>query len=417
MSRCYWLIAMMLVAAGLFGQQLPESEQRYLEEVYLHLHRHPEVSMQEAQTAAYLMRELDELGISYQYPLGAHNIAGLLENGEGPVVLLRTDMDALPLQEQTGVDYASENQGVMHACGHDLHMTVWLGILRHLHAHRDQWKGSVLFVAQSAEEIGQGAGLMIENGLYERFPQPDYILAYHDHAELPANTIGLRPGWAMANVDMITIKVQGIGGHGAQPHQTIDPVLLAAKIVVNLQSIISRELPPVESGVITIGAIHGGTVGNIIPKEVIMEGTVRSFGDDSRQLLLSAIERTCRGTALSAGVPDSLLPQVVVKKVNTPALYNDPAFTETIRSILTTILDAGQVVEVPMETIGEDFSVYSRVLDGVPSCMLRLGTRSTNGEASTPAGLHSPFFAPDYQEAIPFGVMGMVTVIQQLAKP
>ena len=269
MSRFLLVVTGLIASLPAWTQSLPAAEQAHLEKVYVHLHQHPELSLEEEQTAAYLMAQLDEIGLTYDYPLGAHNIAGVLENGPGPVILLRTDMDALPMDEKTGVPYTSQKEGAMHACGHDLHMTVWLGVLRHLHRHRQQWSGSVLFVAQSAEEIGKGAELMLENGLFERFPKPDYILAFHDHAQLPAHTIGVRSGWAMAGVDMFTIRVRGIGGHGAMPHETIDPVVLAAKIVVNLQTLVSRELSPVQSGVVTVGAIHGGTVGNIIPNEVV----------------------------------------------------------------------------------------------------------------------------------------------------
>lgn len=417
MSRFVLVLTCLIASLPTFSQSLPDEEQAYLEQVYVHLHQHPELSLQEEETAAYLMEALDKMELSYTYPMGAHNIAGLLENGPGPVILLRTDMDALPMDEQTGVPYASKEGGAMHACGHDLHMTVWLGVLRHLHRHREDWSGSILFVAQSAEEIGQGAQLMIDHGLFEQYPQPDYILAYHDHADIPAHTIGLRPGWAMASVDMFTVRVRGIGGHGAMPHETIDPVVLAAKMVVNLQTLVSRELSPVQSGVVTVGAIHGGTVGNIIPNEVVLKGTVRSFAKESRELLLSGIERTCRGIAIAAGVPDSLLPLVTIEPTNVPAMYNDPDLTARIQEVLTTFLGADQVAEVPMETIGEDFSLYSRELGEVPSCMLRLGTYTPGEKEANRPGLHSPFFAPDYARAIPVGVLSMVAVIRDLAQP
>ncbi len=212
-------------------QVLPADERAYLDGLYLHLHRHPELSLKERDTAAYLMAQLDAIGLSYQYPMGGHNIAGLLDNGAGPVVLLRTDMDALPVTEATGKPYASEVPGVMHACGHDLHMTVWLGVLRDLAKRREDWHGKILFVAESAEEIGRGSRAMLDAGLFDRFPKPDFALAYHDDPQLPPGTIGITPGWAMANVDMLSIRVRGRGGHGAQPQKTIDPVVLASKIV------------------------------------------------------------------------------------------------------------------------------------------------------------------------------------------
>lgn len=291
-----------LRAASAFGgtssppESLSPDEQALLEGVYLHLHRHPELSLKEQETAAYLMRQLDAIGLTYQYPVGVHNIAGLLDNGEGPVVLLRTDMDALPITEATGKPYASEVPGVMHAYGHDLHMTVWLGVLRDLANRREDWLGKVVFVAAGAEEIGRGSMEMLQAGLFDRFPRPHFALAFHDSAQLPPGTIGITSGWAMANADTVSIRVRGQGGHGAQPHKTI----------------VSREIPPTEPAVITVGSIHGGTAGNVIPDEVEMQLTVRSFGDEQRGFLLEAIRRTCKGTAMASGVPDDLLPEVKV---------------------------------------------------------------------------------------------------------
>jgi hippurate hydrolase len=396
-------------------QILPADEQAYLDGLYLHLHRHPELSLKEQQTAAYLMAQLDAIGLSYQYPMGAHNIAGLLDNGDGPVVLLRTDMDALPVSEATGKPYASEVPGVLHACGHDLHMTVWLGVLRNLAKGRDDWQGKVLFVAESAEEIGRGSRAMLDAGLFERFPKPDFALAYHDDPQLPPGTIGITPGWAMANVDMLSIRVRGRGGHGAQPQKTIDPVVLASKIVLNLQTIVSREVAPTDPTVITVGSIHGGTAGNIIPDEVELQLTVRSFGDEQRQFLLDAIRRTCAGTAMASGVPEGLLPEVKVRDMFTPALYNDPALAARIRGLLVERIGADHVVDTERQTIGEDFSRYGRAFDPpVPSCMLRLGAAPPARAGTVLPGLHSALFAPDYERAIPVGVTTMSGLIRAL---
>ncbi len=379
------------------------------------------------ETSTLLTRELDRIGLSYRHPIGGHGIAGLLENGDGPILLLRTDMDALPLEEKTGAAYAStvhvekegKMTGVMHACGHDLHMTVWLGTLQYLASHKNTWKGKILFVAQSAEETGQGAKLMLEDGLYSHFPRPDLALAWHTSAELPSTTVGLCTGWAMANVDMLSILVRGIGGHGASPHLAIDPVVTAAKIVVDLQTIVSRERSPFEPAVITVGAIHGGTVGNIIPDEVRLELTVRSFGDEQRAALVKAIERTCRGTAIAAGVPDTLLPVVTVRDMFTPALYNDPELAGRAKQILIDMLGNEHVVDMEAQTIGEDFSRYGRQEPPIPSLMLRLGTArqdmvSSAGSHTLP-GLHSPFYLPDAEQAIPLGIEVMSRLIGQLS--
>lgn len=399
---------------------LAAEEQAHLEGVYLHLHRHPELSLKERETAAYLMQQLDSIGLRYRYPTGGHSIAGLLDNGEGPVVLLRTDMDALPVTEATGKPYASEVPGVMHACGHDLHMTVWLGVLRDLAKQRNDWQGKILFVAEAAEELGgkHGSRAVLDAGLFRQFPRPDFILAFHASAQLPPGTIGITPGWAMASVDMLSVRVRGRGGHGAQPDKTIDPVVLAAKIVLNLQTIVSREIPPTEPAVVTVGSIHGGTAGNVIPDEVELRLTVRSFGDERRRFLLDAIRRTCKGTAMASGVPDELLPEVEVREPYTPAVYNEPTLAARIRSLLVARIGAEQVVEIEPETIGEDFSRYGRAFDPpVSSCLLWLGAAAPAPPGGEAPSLHSARFAPDYRQAIPAGVGAMSGLIRSLTAP
>ena len=426
-GRAILLFVLAMPLTSLNSQQLPDQEQNHLLEIYHHLHTHPELSMQEVETSAFLIKELDKMGLAYRHPIGGQGIAGLLENGEGRTILLRTDMDALPLEEKTGAAYTSTVQvekdgkmtGVMHACGHDVHMTVWLGTLRYLATHRDTWKGRILFVAQSAEETGQGAKLMLEDGLYSHFPRPDIALAWHTSADLPSNSVGICPEWAMANVDMLSILVRGIGGHGASPHLTIDPVVTAAKIVVDLQTIVSRESSPFEPAVITVGAIHGGTVGNIIPDQVQLELTVRSFGDEQRASLVQAIERTCWGTAIASGVPDSLLPVVTVRDMFTPALYNDPELAARTKQFLVEYLGETRVVEMDAQTIGEDFSRYGRQEPPIPSLMLRLGTAPIEKydarESNALPGLHSPYYLPDAEQAIPLGIEVMSRLIGRLS--
>lgn len=413
---------------GVAAQSVSPDELAHLTEVYRHLHAHPELSMQERATSTYLTAELDRMGLSYRHPIGGQGIAGLLENDEGPTILLRTDMDALPLVEKTGASFASSvtvekdgvPTGVMHACGHDLHMAVWLGTLRYLVAHRDTWKGRILFVAQSAEETGQGAKRMLDDGLYKVFPRPDLALAWHTSADLPSTSVGICPGWAMANVDMLSVLVRGVGGHGASPHLAIDPVVTAAKIVVDLQTIVSREASPFDPAVITVGAIHGGTVGNIIPDEVRLELTVRSFGDEQRASLIQAIERTCWGTAIASGIPDTLLPIVTVRDMFTPALYNDPDLSHTARGILEALLGPEQVAEIDPQTIGEDFSRYGRQEPPIPGLMLRLGTVDPAVFRETPTnalpGLHSPYYLPDVERSIPLGIRAMTSLIQALSE-
>lgn len=424
--RLIALIGSCLVLQGVSAQSITPDDLAHLTGVYRHLHAHPELSMQEVATSSYLTAELDKIGLTWRHPIGGHGIAGLLENGDGPTILLRTDMDALPLVEKTGAPYASNVMvekegtptGVMHACGHDLHMTVWLGTLGYLATHRDMWKGRILFVAQSAEETGQGAKRMLDDGLYDLFPRPDLALAWHTSADLPSTAVGICPGWAMANVDMLSILVRGVGGHGASPHLAIDPVVTAAKIVVDLQTIVSRESSPFDPAVVTVGAIHGGTVGNIIPDEVRLELTVRSFGDEQRASLIQAIERTCWGTAIASGIPDTLLPVVTVRDMFTPALYNDPELSRSARGILEELLGKEQVVEIAPQTIGEDFSRYGRQDPAIPSLMMRLGTVDPAVLDNTPTsalpGLHSPYYLPDVERAIPLGIRAMTHLIGQL---
>jgi amidohydrolase len=275
-----------------------------LDKLYKHLHSHPELSLQEEQTAARLTSELKELGFEVTEKIGGHGIVGIFKNGKGPTILVRTDMDALPVEEQTGLPYASKvrardkngnDVGVMHACGHDMHMTCWVGTARTLVALKDQWQGTLLFLGQPAEEIGTGARVMLEDGLFKRFPKPEYCLALHCEAQRAHGELGFTQGIALANVDSVDVTVRGKGGHGAWPHTTIDPVVLAAQIVLDLQTIVSREINPVDPAVVTVGSIHGGTKHNIIPSEVKLQITVRTTKDDVRKHVLEAIARIAKG--------------------------------------------------------------------------------------------------------------------------
>lgn len=419
----------------LFSQQSVQinaaisGEMSGLNDLYLHLHQNPELSMQEKNTSAKMAEVLKNAGFSVTEDFGIHGVVGIMKNGDGPVIMVRTDMDALPVTEETGLPYASvvksisedgNEVGVMHACGHDIHMSVWAGTARVLSKIKKDWNGTVIFVAQSAEENGQGAKAIIEAGLFEKFPRPDYNLAIHDDPSLAAGTVGICPEFAMANVDMIDIHVYGVGGHGALPQNTIDPVVISAKIILDLQTIVSRELSPLDPAVITVGKIEGGTVGNVIPEKVDLQLTVRSFSDEVRTSIIEKIKRTCKGVALAAGVPDDKLPEVMVKDQFTPSLYNEPELSKRMFSVFESCIGKENVFEIEPRMVGEDFSRYGRQEPPIPSLMYRLGTtdpelyqRAQIGNAEI-SGLHSSKFAPDYELTIRTGVLTMTHAVLDL---
>jgi hippurate hydrolase len=400
-------------------------------ETYRHLHAHPELSFDERETAAFVADRLTELGFDVTTGVGryrdtdktCHGVVALLHNGDGPTVMVRTDLDALPIVEETGLEYASQvtvedslgrDVGVMHACGHDAHMTVFLGTAEQLAARRDAWSGTLLMIGQPAEERGAGARAMLDDGLYERFDRPDAALALHVGHFLKAGTVGVIPGYAFASVDSVDITVHGVGGHGALPHTTTDPVVVASRIVLALQTIVSREVSPIEPAVITVGSIHGGTKHNIIPEEVRMQLTVRAYDPAVRRQLLDGIARVCRGVALSAGVPTHLAPEVVVHEEEaTPAMYNDPEMTERLASVFADTLGADNVVRVDPLTAGEDFSRYTLDDRSVPSMIFWLGTVDpeimarylADGTPLTP--IHSSRYAPLAGPTIRTGVRAM----------
>lgn len=404
-----------------------------LEALYQDLHAHPELSLMEERTAAVVARELRAVGCEVTEKFGGHGIVGVLRNGSGPTVLIRTDLDALPVAEETGLPYASTARvpdvsgrefPAMHACGHDVHMTVFTGTARALAALSDRWAGTVVFIGQPAEEIGAGARAMLEAGLYQKFPSPDYALALHDSATLATGTVGTIEGFMMANVDTAEITVRGVGGHGAYPHLTKDPVVLAARIVLALQTIVSRETNPLTPAVVTVGSIHGGTKSNIIPDEVKLQLTLRSYSDTVRQSLVDSIRRICRGEAIAAALPEDRLPVVTVStSEGTPSAYNDPALTRRVRGTLASWLGADNVFTVEAEMIGEDFGRYSRTPEKIPACMFRLGTvdpaklaaSRRTGEALP--SLHSSKFAPDPRPTIRTGVTALTAAALDLLAP
>ncbi len=390
-----------------------------LNELYIDLHQNPELSFQEEETSQKLAQLLKDMGFKVTPEVGGFGVVAVFENGPGKTLMIRADMDALPLEEKTGAKYASKKKSInqvgaevftMHACGHDIHMTSLIGTAQNLIKMREDWSGTLVLNLQPAEERGSGARAMIRDGIFERFPRPDFNLALHVSADLPAGKVAYVPGWAMANVDSMDIIVKGIGGHGAYPHKTIDPIVLSAQLINNIQTIRSREISPLDAAVVTVGSIHGGTKHNIIPSEVRLQLTLRSYTDEVRNNTISSIKRISRGLADSVGLPEELHPEITLKDEYTPALYNNPEFTETIRLIAEEALGKENVIKSTPVMGGEDFGMYGRVEPKIPSVLFWLGAvnkkvydRSKRENIELPS-LHSPFFLPDYKPSIETGV-------------
>jgi amidohydrolase len=381
-----------------------------LVELYRDLHANPELSFEEFETSKKLAARMRALGFEVTEGVGKTGVVAVMKNGAGPTVMLRADMDGLPVVEQTGLPYASKRRatpasgietGVMHACGHDTHMTAWIGAAQLLVSRRDQWSGTLVMILQPAEEIGEGALAMIEDGLYTRFPKPEYVLAFHDAAQFPAGHIGYSKGFALANVDSVDIVVPGIGGHGAYPHTTKDPIVIAASIVTRLQTLVSREINPTDAAVVTVGSFQAGFKHNIIPDEARLQITVRSYADETRDHLLKGIARIAKAEAQAAGMPDDKLPTVTVQEPYTPATYNTIPFTERVMAGLSQRFE-GRVMETPAVMGGEDFSQFYRAdRENVESLIFWVGgvpqaqwERAQNGEIELPS-LHSSLWAPD----------------------
>ncbi|OLF78248.1 peptidase M20 [Maricaulis sp. W15] len=382
----------------------------YLEALYRHFHAHPELSHQEFETAARLAAELEALGFDVTQGVGGTGIVAVMENGDGPTLMLRADMDGLPVPEQTGLSYAStdtdvDHRGVenpvMHACAHDTHMTALVGAARQLVERTDEWSGTLVLIGQPAEELGEGAVAMIEDGLFERFPLPDFNISFHTFSAIPTGTITYVPGYAMANVDSVDIYVQGRGGHGAYPHTTKDPIYLASQIVVSLQSLVSREVSPLEPAVVTVGAFNAGAKHNIISDGAHLQLTVRSYTDEVREQLLSGIQRIAANQAASYGLTPEEYPRVEIEETYTPALYNSPDLAARAVDTMRSRFGAEAVVEASPVMGGEDFSQYHRTEHNIPTFMFWVGgtTRETLADYTArglvPPSNHSPFFAPD----------------------
>jgi hippurate hydrolase len=399
---------------------------------YTDLHLHPELSLMEEKTSAKVAASLRASGYEVTEKFGGYGVVGVLKNGPGPVLLIRTDMDALPVLEETGLPYASKvrvtdlaghDVPVMHACGHDLHMTVFTGTARLLASIRDQWSGTLVLVGQPAEERVIGARAMLSAGLYRKFPTPNFAVALHDESEIPAGSVATIEGFSHANVDTVTITVHGIGAHGAMPYKGKDPIVLAARIVLAIQTIVSRELRATDPAVVTVGSIHGGTKPNIIPDEVKLELTLRSYSDDVRAHLVSAVRRICRGEAIAAGMPDELMPEVTVNAAEgATSVYNDPVLTKRVRAAVIAWLGEDRVGTFHQSMVSEDFSEFGRTVEHVPICILRLGasapekiTESERTGLPLPS-LHSGKFAPVPEPAIKTGVTAMTAVALDILK-
>jgi len=391
-----------------------------LDSLYIDLHQNPELSGHEEKTSAKLAMRLRALGFEVTEHVGGYGMVGVFKNGSGPTVLVRTDMDALPIREQTGLPYASavsvqndagENVPVMHACGHDIHMASWVGAASLLAQAKERWRGTLVFVGQPAEEMTQGAELMVRDGLFTRFPRPDFVLGLHDTSLLPAGQIGMVSGPAYAASNAVDIVFYGRGGHGAWPHVTIDPLLMAARTVVALQSIVSREVNPLDPAVVTVGTFHAGTKRNIISDEAKLELTVRSFKPEVQKQILAAIERIAKAEAAAGNAPREPLVAIHAGEAS-DVVYNDPALAARLTPALQRVLGEANVVPHPPVTGAEDFGVFGRAA-GVPSILLRVGavesTAFANAKATGKAvpGPHSAFFAPDREPTIRTGVAAL----------
>ena len=433
-----------LPAVSLFAQQTPQSladaELPSLLAIYKDIHAHPELSMHEERSAAIVAKELKAAGYQVTERVGKYDkasvtcfgVVGVMKNGAGPIVLVRTDLDALPVHEETGLPYAStvttkNDEGkevpVMHACGHDTHIAAFIGTARALAKLKDQWHGTIVFVAQPAEETGNGARALLKGGLYDRFGKPDFALGFHDKADLQTGHIGVTEGYTSANVDSVDVTVRGVGGHGGYPHKTKDPIVLAAEMINAWQTIASRENNPLDPIVVTVGSIHGGTKRNIIPDEVTMQLTVRTYKKQVREKVLAAIERIAKDIAAAGGVLPERAPIVTVRKDEfCSATYNNPELTKRLVAVWRKSLGNENVEIVDPTMGGEDFSEYSLPDHSIPAVDFHFGAvdpakftdyKQTGKELPS---LHSSKFAPLPEPTIRTGIVAMTTAVLELMK-
>ena len=400
--------------------------------LYKELHANPELSLHEEQTAARLAKELRSAGLEVTENFGGHGVVGVLRNGDGPVILVRTDLDALPVKEKTGLPYAStrvvkDDLGlevpVMHACGHDVHIACLVGTCRTLVKIREKWNGTLVVIGQPAEERVVGARLMLRAGLFEKFPKPEKALALHCSGDLPHGSVGITEGFALANVNSLEILVRGVGGHGSMPHLGKDPVVLASQIVLALQTIVSREIRPGDPAVVTVGSIHGGTKGNIIPDEVRLQVTLRSYKTETREKLITSVKRIVKAQAESANMPADRMPEVTVSEESANALFNTPSLASEVRKAIGGALGDDHVVIREPVMGAEDFSEFGMTKEKIPLCMFWLGTQSpatvaeAKAKGTTLPSLHSPLFFPIPEPTIETGVRSMTSAVLALMKP
>ena len=413
------LLAASILAAPASAATLNEAiraDLPLLMNVYRDMHANPELSMQEVRTPAKMAQEIRKLGFEATEHVGKSGLVAVLRNGPGPVLMLRADMDALPVKEQTGLPFASKATGklpdgsstpVMHACGHDTHIAAWLGTARRLAAMKDQWSGTLVMNLQSGEETGEGARAMLADGLYSRFPKPNYVLAFHDSAILPAGVIGLTPGYTTASVDNVDVIVRGVGGHGASPQSTKDPIVIASRIVVALQTLVSREKNPLDPAVVTVGSFQAGNKHNIIPDEAKLQLTVRTYKPEVRKLLLDGIARIARGEAISAGVPDDRMPVVTIREdQHTPATLNSEKFANRTLELFARHFGAERTTVLQPFMVGEDVGRYWLNDPSVEGTLFWIGGvpqskwDAAGGDTTKLPSLHSPFWAPDAEAVI-----------------
>src|SRR5437899_6534961 len=438
------LLLSMWIAPLILAQQTPQSladaDLPSLLGIYKDIHSHPELSGHEERTSAIIAKELRAAGCQVTEHLGkyeksdlkGYGVVGVMKNGDGPTVLVRTDLDALPVEEQTGLPYASKvvakndedkDVHVMHACGHDVHVAAFIGTARSLGKLKDQWHGTIGFVAQPAEEIGSGARALLKDGLYDRFGKPNFALGFHDKADLETGRIGVTEGYTSANVDSVDVTVRGVGGHGGYAYKTKDPIVLAAETINAWQTIASRENNPLDPIVVTVGSIHGGTKHNIIPDEVKMQLTVRTYKAEVRDRVLAAIDQIAKGIAAAAGVPPERAPIVkILQDQFTPATYNNPELTKRLVAVWRKVLGPENVGIVDPTMGGEDFSEYSLPDHSIPAVDFHIGAVdpvkiADSKKNGTPLpSLHSSKFAPVPEPTIRVGIIGMTSAVLELMK-
>lgn len=434
MRKLFLCLPLLAFAAPLSAEPLRDAvngDMPSLMTLYRDLHANPELSLEEVKTAAKLAAEFKKSGYEVTTGVGRTGIVAILKNGPGPVLALRADMDGLPVPEQTGLPFASKAMGktregqatpIMHACGHDTHMAALVGAARRLAAARGSWSGTLILYAQPAEEIGLGSKAMLDDGLFTRFPKPQSVIAFHDAAGIKAGTIGIRSGYALANVDSVDLTIRGVGGHGAYPQTTRDPIVLAARIVTALQTLVSREVDAQDAAVVTVGSFQAGAKHNIIPDEARLLLTVRSYSAETRKLLLDGIARIAKGEAIAAGMPEDHMPIMKVKDEFTPSTFNTEPLTGQMKAVFENRFGKERVIDTPAVMGGEDFSRFYLADKSIQSLIFWVGGvpaadfEKAGGDPTRLPSLHSPFWAPDAEQVISTATEAMTAAALEILK-